>query len=997
MIPLQPVVSGLRLSVSLMGVALLFFHHVQAQETNRSMEGYRAEPMHLGVIDDHVIEQFAEDGASDTFLTDMDGNRYEVVRIGEQIWMAENLRTTRLRNGTSLVEKADAREWREAEGPSMSWRPEEPDVRMTGAYYNGAAIQTGQLCPAGWQVPDHKQWEELFAVVNDDVAPLMSVGREGEDERAGRSRHLIWKRNVAPPGTNQTGFNGQPTGFRTSTGQFTHLRELAAWWSRTRTEDGGMGYRGISYNYVYPLRHEVRPEAGFPVRCVLEAGSARAEPSDAASESRPTTGPGVSDEAVLPDWNAVLRSDHPRLFFNRESESRVLNRAQTTEREWLREIEERARTLHQQLEKDPTREPDDYGEEAAIAAFLYRATGEGEWKERAIEWLEISIAHYEERLRLRREVRWDTASRVHAVMAWDWLRGEMDEARSNRLLRRLIHYTHGAITHIDEIAREHLGSPTTGYYGLRNLEWFLGLTAWGTGVEPAITETFLSNSYSMTRALLEHRKNASGDDGGGASSTITYTFGQYPFAEQNYLYTWASATGQSDVERWPHIAMLANYVYWNWIVQEEGPPLEYGYGDVRHLTNELPIGRMYTHLANIRHLYGRAEPEAAGLAGYLQDALPNEAKTWDPTFFVYPFLMVDLEAAPEPNEPTDQPLARHFENMGQIFFRTGFGPEETYALLAAGGELGQHKQYDTLHFTIYRKGYLALDSGTRWRQFVNGHHLANYYGQTVAHNTILIHQPGEPLSNYWGAPNEAAHGGQHQTLGSEVIAFESSGEWAYVAADATESYLHGDDSLGEKVREVNRQVLFLAPDLFVIYDRVTSTDASFRKQWLLHTAREPRIEGNRFVASQRDGTLTGRTVWPADAGLRAVGGPGREFWAGGRNWEIDRGMLDEELELFGWGRIEVAPGSTRESDHFLHVLQVGERGAAAESEATVERIGRAESPGVHIGEIDGTAWEITFEREGPLGGTLRKREGGDIEFERALPMTIEPQTGIETR
>ncbi|MGM0507431.1 MAG: FISUMP domain-containing protein [Bacteroidota bacterium] len=987
-----------------------------SEEENPSlpMNQHRVEPMHRGVVDDDFIEQFSEREESDSLLTDMDGNRYPVVRIGEQIWMAENLRVTRFRDGTEIPELDDGTAWRETDGPALSWRPDEAEGDpVTGAYYNGAVIQSGQLCPAGWQVPGSEQWEELFDYVNDDVAPIMSCGREGEGEedcvnpvrRVGEG--VRWKRNVAPQGTNETGFNGEPTGFRTSTGQFTHTGELAAWWSRdqdgapnpdtgaTLSEEVIPGYRGISYNYVYPLRHAVRPQAGFHVRCMREASEASADRQESVSSGDSSESEADDDEPVTPDWETTIRPDHPRLFFNEESEAAVMERARTTEREWLETIEKRALDLRERLQADPSHEPEDLGQEAAIAAFLFRVTGDESWKEDAIAWLETSIDHYEERLRQRREVKWDTATRVHAVMAWDWLREEMDESRSNRLLRRLIHYTHGAITHVDEIAREHLGSPTTGYYGLRNLEWFLGLTAWGTGVEPEITRQFLETSYGMTQDLLKHRKNASGDDGGGASSTITYTFGQYPFAEQNYLYTWQSATGVDDAPRWPHIAMLANYVYWNWIEQEDGPPLEYGYGDVRHLTNELPVNRMYTHLANIRHLYGQAEPEAAALAGYLQERLPEQAKRWDPYFFVYPFLMQDLEQAPPPREPESSPLARHFENMGQVFFRTGFGPEETYALFAAGAALGQHKHYDNLHFIIVHKGYLALDSGTRYRQFVNGHHLANYYGQTVAHNTLLIHQPGEPASNYWGAPNEAAHGGQHQTLGSDVIAFESAEDWAYVAADATSSYHHGEDTLGEKADEVTRQFLFLAPDLFVIYDRVASTDAAYQKQWLLHTAREPRIEGNRFVAEHGEGTLTGRTVWPADATMRAVGGPGREFLAGGRNWEIDRGRLSEELELFGWGRIEVEPGQAQQKDHFLHVLQVGDRGESSTTEAMVEQIGNETRPGVRIRETDGTVWEIQFEREGSLRGTLRRTGGGKSDIERALPETIEPQTEIE--
>ena len=102
-------------------------------------------------------------------------------------------------------------------------------------------------------------------------------------------------------------------------------------------------------------------------------------------------------------------------------------------------------------------------------------------------------------------------------------------------------------------------------------------------------------------------------DGGGASATLGYVFGAYPWAEQNFFYTWLSSTGEDVAPRWPHSAWLANYAIWNWIAAKPAP-LEFGFGDTPHTTNELPIGQMYTHLANVRHLYGRSIPEAAALA-----------------------------------------------------------------------------------------------------------------------------------------------------------------------------------------------------------------------------------------------------------------------------------------------------------------------------------------------------------------------------------------------
>ena len=81
----------------------------------------------------------------------------------------------------------------------------------------------------------------------------------------------------------------------------------------------------------------------------------------------------------------------------------------------------------------------------------------------------------------------------------------------------------------------------------------------------------------------------------------------------------------------------------------EPEPLEFGYGDTPHTTNRLPIGQLYTHMANIRHLYAESLPEAAALARYVQERLPNPS--YSRSWFIYPFLLTRLEKSPEAARP----------------------------------------------------------------------------------------------------------------------------------------------------------------------------------------------------------------------------------------------------------------------------------------------------------------------------------------------------------
>jgi heparin/heparan-sulfate lyase len=474
---------------------------------------------------------------------------------------------------------------------------------------------------------------------------------------------------------------------------------------------------------------------------------------------------------------------------------------------------------------------------------------------------------------------------------------------------------------------------------------------------------------------------------------VGYVFGAYPWAEQNFFYTWLSATGENIAPDWPHGAWLANYVMWNWIAADPAP-LHFGYGDTPHTDNRLPTSQLYTHMANIRHLYSESAPDAAALARHVQEILPN--RSYSSSWFVYPFLLSRLEESPPPLAPDNLPSARHFDAMGQIFMRSGTGPDATYCLFTCGGILRQHRHYDALNFVIYRKGFLALDSGTRYDEFTNGQHLANYFAQTVAHNCLLIHQPGEPPARYWGGTVEASYGGQHRQLGSVVEAFETNEDFVYVAGDATACYQHGivqregQPELSEKCSLVTRQMVFILPDRFVIFDRVTSTDPSYRKQWLVHTAHEPVIDKKTIRADHLEGRMFSRTLLPAQADLVAVGGPGREFEAAGKNWSIQAGRLGpEQLAMMGQWRVEVSPPTPKTDDLFLHVIQVGDQNLDRMSETAL--IETSESCGVRL-TVGNQRWELTFAVDGALSGRIKR--SGDTPLDRSLSTNVEQQHGI---
>jgi heparin/heparan-sulfate lyase len=569
------------------------------------------------------------------------------------------------------------------------------------------------------------------------------------------------------------------------------------------------------------------------------------------------------------------------------------------------------------------------GPEAAWAAFVFLMTEDARYLGVAKKCLDTSLRFYDECFEQKKSVNWYSTSRVHAVMAWDWLYNHMSEAERQDTMSRLVTAIDRVLKARPRIYRENMSGYNTGFYGVRNCLWFIGCTAYGTGIETVLVNEWLVWGHDENLKMLAHRRKACGEDGGGASPTLGYTFGAYPWAEQNYFYTWLSSTGENIAPDWPHCAWLARYVIWNWI-EAEPAPLEFGFGDTPHTTNRLPISQLYTHMANIRHLYGKSLPEAAALARRVQEKLPLQS--YSRTWFIYPFLLTGLEEPLEVASRKGTRKAFRFEPMGQVFMRSGDQANDTYCLFTCGGILTQHKHYDALNFVIYHRGHLALDSGTRYLEVENGQHLANYFAQTVAHNCVVIHQPGEPPARYWGGKVEGNHGGQHQQLGSVVRAFEVRDDYVYVAGDATACYQHGvvqreaQPDLPEKCTMATRQLVFLLPDRFVVFDRVTTTDPSYRKDWLLHTAHEPALSGLTIQADQDKGRMFCRTLLPTDATMRKVGGAGKEFWAAGKNWQlVDRGLKPENKAMMGQWRIEVSPRTARHEDLFLHVIQVGDR------------------------------------------------------------------------
>lgn len=684
-------------------------------------------------------------------------------------------------------------------------------------------------------------------------------------------------------------------------------------------------------------------------------------------------------------WVNKIRDEHPRLFFNSSSFKEVKATALGAERELFDQLKNRVDALfdkeityREPLVPDGTQNSDHmYGTRAAEAAFVYLVTGDKKYLGLSKKLLMSITEYYQLRNSHNLNVHWYAYSRINAMAAYDWIYNDLSAGERKGIGAPLLE----AIAFMPSaqrgnVFRRNNGNFKTGFYGPPCLPWYAGIVFHHSGINDSLSLALLRKGYDDHTSLLEYRSNTTGENGGASSAAVNYALGAYPWAEYNFFHTFLSATGYDISRQWTYVPKFLNYVFWNWLPEDQ----EYGYGDTRHLDNKLSLGLMHLHIAQMTHFYGETNPDLISLGKWMQTRLKKEKQDSFP--FMRFLLTRSFEEIPAKGPDAQQSKAMFFKNMGQVFMRSGSGPEDTYAMFSAGGVLTQHRHYDNNNFIIYRKGYLALDSGTRPQP---GLHLSHYYCRTVAHNCITIHMPGEKMPNYWGGaalseedlpvPND---GGQNNLSGSEVMAFEENDHYVYIASDATQSYNK------QKAELVVRQFVFLPPDHFVVMDRVVSTQPEFGKKWLLHTAAEPAVRENEFLADHREGRIICRTIFPEKARLEKVGGPGRQFWSDGRNWPLPvltpddwnyQGMqwLNNDHDLFGQWRMEISPEKSNTGDIFLHLIQVGDTSMKTMSGSKpLKKEGNA---GVSF-EYKGKTFQVNFNTEGIAGGHITILQGG---------------------
>jgi uncharacterized protein (TIGR02145 family) len=213
-------------------------------------------------------------------VQDNDGNTYDIVRIGEQWWTAENLKTRFLNDGTLIPSITDAGLWAARTSPAHCWynNSESTYKNTYGALYNWFTVSTGKLCPTNWHVPSWDDWIELenYLIENGYNFDGTFSGNKIAKAMASTSNWTFYGDLGVPGNTdypeyrNKSGFNGQPGGYRDESGTFSTLGTYGRWWSSVESSTSEARYLYISNILYYTSHGEGSKKRGFSVRCVKD-------------------------------------------------------------------------------------------------------------------------------------------------------------------------------------------------------------------------------------------------------------------------------------------------------------------------------------------------------------------------------------------------------------------------------------------------------------------------------------------------------------------------------------------------------------------------------------------------------------------------------------------------------------------------------------------------------------------------------------------------------
>jgi uncharacterized protein (TIGR02145 family) len=198
-------------------------------------------------------------------ITDFEGNVYETVLIGTQVWMKENLKTTKYRYGLQIPNITNLTQWASASTGAYCWYDnDQASYKDTyGALYNWFTVSTGNLCPIGWHVPIDPEWTTLITYLG------------GETVAGGKLKETGIAHWASPNtgATDEKGFKALPgacrfTGTLLDPDGFAGIGSGGIWWSASEFDAATAWASCIVFNESKIFKANLAKNVGNSVRCI---------------------------------------------------------------------------------------------------------------------------------------------------------------------------------------------------------------------------------------------------------------------------------------------------------------------------------------------------------------------------------------------------------------------------------------------------------------------------------------------------------------------------------------------------------------------------------------------------------------------------------------------------------------------------------------------------------------------------------------------------------
>ena len=213
------------------------------------------------------------DSKNEVTVKDIDGNIYQTIQLGDQVWMTENLKVTHYRNGDAIPNVTENAEWTNlTAGAYCEYDNDASHTATYGRLYNWYAVHDGrEIAPTGWHVPTDEDWKTLEMTLGMNQLEVNDTQDRGTDE-GGKLKEMGTTHWQSPNtgATNESGFTALPGGFRNFNGIFYSLGSYAIFWSATESSALHAWFRSLAFDNSSVHRYYDKKQDGFSVRLLRD-------------------------------------------------------------------------------------------------------------------------------------------------------------------------------------------------------------------------------------------------------------------------------------------------------------------------------------------------------------------------------------------------------------------------------------------------------------------------------------------------------------------------------------------------------------------------------------------------------------------------------------------------------------------------------------------------------------------------------------------------------